>query len=129
MGWHRAQQHRESNPHLQERQRAFKEYRVKVRKLDSKDSSWPRLVLQAIHHYLIDRLSLSQKQLTSRDIDSLLRPHASSNVAAEELDGLLKQIQTLEETIYGGSVIAEPEPFLLSLENKLRQIDRVVPKQ
>ena len=129
LGWHRIQQYRESNPHLQERQRAFREYRAKVQKLDSKDSSWSRLVLQALHHYLIERLSLSQKQLTSRDIEILLRPHLSSDKTAGDLDKLLIQVKTLEETIYGGSVIDEPASVLLSLDNILKQIDRNAPKQ
>lgn len=128
-GWHRWNLQQQADPERNRRNQALRQLSQKLRGIsftDSKEAA--RVCIDALQRYLIERLSLKQKQLTAADIEDVLRPYVDEDAAHTAMQGLIDALQQLEASLYGGDPIADSSTFLKQLEQQMSTLDRHLPK-
>lgn len=125
LAWHRAQQKQMADPQKSVRQKALRQFQHTLRQHQSgQDKGWQRHILDAFQHYLVGRLSLTQKQITSADIERIVRPHLPESKVTECVTPLEGHCQQLEASLYGGASIDNVSSFLQGLEQAVKTLDR-----
>ncbi len=128
LGWHRNQLLLQADPQRQARQKALRAFSEALKQLrPEQDRKWHRQAIDALQNYLIERLSLSQKQLTPSEVERVLSKN-SEKVKQATTTALVQQHQQLEAALYGGDAIENPKDFLQQFEQHIRTIDKALPK-
>ncbi len=126
-GWQRQQRLRAADPTRQIQQKALQRARQALKQAQQQDA-WERAALLALQTYLTERLNLRQKHPTSDEIKRHLAQHWPASSRHDCTQHILTHLQTLENALYGGNQPLQPKTLLPSVEQDIKDFDRLCPR-
>lgn len=126
LGWHQMDRSRQADPQRNQRNKALGQFVQQIKGASfGEPKEGARQCIDALQRYLIDRLSLQKKLLTPSDIEEVL---SETEQAQEASKPVVKALQQLEASMYGGAAIDDPKAFVNTFEQNVRALDRALPK-
>ena len=127
LGWHSTDKQRQADPQKVQQQRALKQFKQTLSQ-SGKEGRWEQHTLLAIQQFLSERLRLNKKQLTTAEVQELLQRHLGDDLPEPALQ-VVKQMKSLESSLYGGMKIDDQATFTKTLESHVSKLHRLLPQQ